>query len=238
MIEWKYFKNPITLAGVAFLAAGLVFSQFLLVALGMTAVVGGLLHQSFRQAAKADSKEALDLHPEDRVLLRPFTHMRDDLKKTIENNREHSGVQVVGMEALAEAEELIVRVHNLIVHRRNLRRTLTRRAETEKSINNLNNRLGKATSQSERDSLEAAIAARTTEKEQYGKVEETIARIDSKISQSEAAMAELQARLAVGATNLAQGSADQGALDDLTNRLKTLATSFEEAEEAIMEESI
>lgn len=238
MIEWKYFKNPITLGGVAFLVGGVIFQQFILVAIGLTAVVGGLLHQSFKQAAKPDSQEALDLHPDDRVYLRPFTRMREELKKTIETNREHSGVQVVGLEALAEAEELIVRVHNLIVHRRNLKRTLTRRSETEKSINSLNTRLGQATSQAERDSLEAAIAARTVEKEQYSKVEETIARIDSKISQSEAAMAELQARLAVGATNLSQGSADQGALDDLTTRLKTLATSFEEAEEAIMEQSV
>lgn len=238
MIEWKYFKNPISLAGVAFLGLGLVFSQFLFVMFGLTAVVGGLLHQSFKVANEEDSKEALDLHPDDRILLKPFTKMRDDLRQTIESGKGHSGVQVVGTEALAEAEELIVRVHNLIVHRRNLRRTLGRKSDTNKSIANLNQRLAEATSQSEKDALQAAIDARTEEKEQYIKVEETIARIDSRISQAEAAMAELQARLSVGATTMAQGSADQGALDDLTTRLKTLATSFEEAEEALMEEHI
>ncbi len=176
-----------------------------------------------------------EISPESRLYLRPLEGLRDELREIVRDNQDMPSVKIVGQEAVDQADQIVEHARKLIALREQLKRTLRGRSEAEVAIRQLEKKQEAAVTDGERASIQTAIDAHASEVAHYGEVEEAIRKIDAKVTQAQASLSELKARIAVGAAGARTDGVDQEALNDMVIRLKSLTASFDEAESLLRE---
>lgn len=201
-----------------------------LLLLGAIAWIGSVALVSMRGGQDEHASEA---DPDERVLLKPIERLHDELIQIVEQNRDLPAVKVIGEEAISEAGAVLDHARKLVRLRSDLIRTLRRRSDAEVEIRSLRDKARRSTSDGERRAYETAIEAHEKEVAHYASVEHAITRIDGKLSEAQAALSELKARLAVGAAGARTEGLDPEELTTMVGRLRSLTQSFDEAESAL-----
>lgn len=183
----------------------------------------------------SESPHAAELSPESRMLLRPLTTARDDLAQIVEHNQDMPTVKVIGGEAIQEADTIIEHATKLLGLRTQLKKTLRGKSEAEVERGKLESKLAAADSDTERAALRAAIEATRQQGSHFDQVERAVSQIDAKMTEAQAALSELKARIAVGAAGARTESMEEEQLNDMVGRLKSLSASFDEAETTLQE---
>jgi hypothetical protein len=234
-------KHPVSiLLGLATVASAILplpaAWKLPLVILGAIAWVGSIAFMSMaRQRPTSDSPHPAELSADSRMLIRPLVQLRDELATIVAQNSDMPSVKVVGTEALAEADGIVRHATSLVQIRTQLKRTLRGKSEAEVETRNLETKLERATTDTEREALQTAIAAHQQEAEHYKGVEDAIASVDGKLTEAQAALSELKSRIAVGAAGARTDGIDQEELTDMVGRLRSLSKSFDEAESTLQE---
>lgn len=233
-------RHPVAIiAGIATLVAALApiptAIKWPLVILGALIWVGGVALASMAGQKRADGPHVAEMSPESRMMLRPLIQMRDDLAQVVSQNSDMPTVKVVGGEAVQEADAIVRHATNLVGIRAQLKKTLRGKSEAEVEKRSLEMKFARASTDTEREALSTAIAASTQEIGHYQGVEDAIAKVDGKLTEAQAALSELKARIAVGAAGARTDSLDQEELSSMVGRLKSLSKSFDEAESTLQE---
>lgn len=232
--------HPISMiAGIATLALALAPIptpiKWPLVILGALIWIGTVAVASMAGHKRPDLPHAAEMSPESRMLLRPLLESRDELAQVVSQNSDMPTVKVIGAEALQEAEAIVRHATNLVGIRMQLKKTLRGKSEAEVEKRSLEAKRDRATSDTERAALETAIAASVQEIGHYRGVEDAIAKVDGKLTEAQAALSELKARIAVGAAGARTDSLDEEELSSMVGRLRSLSKSFDEAESTLQE---
>lgn len=206
-----------------------------IVALAGLGWIASLALASMSQMRNQESPHPAELSPDSRILIRPIVQLRDELLQIVSQNLDMPAIKVIGTEALQEADGIVKHATSLVTLRAQLKKTLRGKSEAEIEQGRLKAKLENVSSEAERSALEAAIEATRQQASHYAQVEEAIAQVDGKLTEAQAALAELKARLAVGAAGARTETMDQEELTGMVGRLKSLSQSFDEAESTLQE---
>lgn len=214
---------------------GLLLHQPVFILLGLVVAVGMVALMGMRQSMSHDSVVSLDdLPPEERTLLLPVKKAFQDLKQVVQENAGSATVQMLGKEAEAEAGRIFEQAAKSLRLRAELRKVLKGRYDAERDIQRLETQASSAT-EVEREALSSASEARKTELGHYTIIEENVAKIDAGLRLAQAALAEIKARLNVGASGekLAENGGEE--LRESLARLKSISLSYDEAQQLLKE---
>ena len=218
---------PLSLAAVA--ALGLVFGQPGIAVLAMVGWVASLAYYSMRAAAA--KRHDSEISAEGRTMLRPIKELREEIAGYVRSFSDRPEISVIGGEALREADTLIAHTERLVDVRDDLTKALKGRAAAKRELARLRKRAKSSVSEAESRSLRSAVEARENEIERYKTVDAAMRRLVSNLQEAEAALSEIKARLATGAVGAQTDGLDTDDLAGMVSRLRTLSTSFDEAEE-------
>ena len=222
--------NPVTIGFAAAALVAALFSQWPVAALAFIVAIGNLAILSIREtSAKRSEFELEDLSNEDRTLIAPIRRLRNEIAALVDANKQNVSISVVGAEALSEADHILRQTAKTLVLRRQLRKSVAGRSQTERELDALREDIDNATSEDEKATLQSALEARESESSHYENAAEAIAHIDSHLRQAEAALSEMKARLATAAAGTAE-AAPASELEETIGRLKSLGNSLEESE--------
>ncbi len=233
----KKFLTPTVLFPFVIALVTAVIGQYAIAAIALIAWIGMLALTAMRQTAAVradDPTEAMDA--ESRTLFVPIRRLTNEIEELIDRNRDSALMRTVGSEARDEARRIREQVAHALKVRGELKRALRGRSTASQDASELAAKAASAASETERAALESAAEARRLELGHYTTVEDALARIDGGVRQAEAALSEIRARLAVGASGERAAQADQS--DDLretVSRLKALSLSVDEAEQMLRE---
>ncbi len=222
---------PIVLAALA--VGSLLLGSPLVAAVLGAAFLVTLAFGAIRSSAHSDMPHPSELSGEAATLLHPLTKLRDELAEIVRQNGDLPEVKVIGEQAFQEAQTIVAGAVKMLSVRASLKKTLRGRGEAKVGSERLEQKLAEAQSDEERAALQSAIAARREEADQYGAVEQAIGKIDGKLREAEAALAELKARLATGAAQARTAGAGAEDLSEMVSRLRSLGDSFTEVESMI-----
>ncbi len=225
-------KSPYLLAFWPLVGAAIVtglLGQWPFAALCAVAAVAMVAIVSMKAAGTRREETGSDLHPSDYARLAPLRKHRNAIQELVEAKKNDTSIAIIGAEALAEADHILQQAAKLVQMRRELLRAAGGRTEAQSDLTNLDREIGQAQTEEERSALEAAKAARELEVSHYDRAEGTRERVESSLRQAEAAMAEMKARLTTAAAG-ADNPAETDELRETVGRLKSLGTSFDEAE--------
>lgn len=224
--------------GIAIAVGAVLLKSIPLVLIGATIWVGAVAVAVIKSGG-SDSQRAphpSELDAETRMALKPILALRDQLAALSSSSGGSADVSVIAKEAVAEANLLIDHAQKLAERRVALRRSLRERAEAELALSKLEQSLAAATTDGERSSIQAAIAARHEEIGHYADAERAVEQINSKLREAEASLSELKAKVSA-ATAARSGDLDHEEVGDLITRLKSLSRSFDEAEELLQDKA-
>ena len=221
--------RPLPLALAAVAALGLVFGQLEIAVLGAVGWVASLAYYSMRAAAA--KRHDSEISAEGRRMLRPIKSLREEIAGYVSSFSDRPEISVIGGEALREADALIAHTERLVDVHDDLMKARKGRAAAERELARLRKRTKSLVSESESQSLRSAVEARETEIERYKTVDAALRRLVSNLQEAEAALSEIKARLASGAVGAQTDSLETDDLAGMVSRLRTLSTSFDEAEE-------
>ncbi len=193
--------------------------------------LGAVLWSLARTRKSREQEVGESLPMQDRSLLSPLKRLTRELEEVIAKNKESTGVQVLGSEALNDARTMLQRAETMLGTRRELKRTLMSKYNAQHALEDLEARLADSTDSAERETLEKAKAARLIELSHYTKAEEGIDRIEAGLKQAEAALSEIKTRLSLMASENRAGATE--AVDDLRDaltRVRAIGNSFEETQ--------
>jgi hypothetical protein len=229
----KVFLNPVPIACLLIALAGAAFGSTVTVVLGVVGMVASVGLLSARRAQfQVAQDQTFDLSPESRILLGPVKRLVAEIEKLIENNKESETIRILGAEARTEAGRLLSQVTTSLTTRDDLKKSLRGRYEADKELGKARMKLEFATS-AEKAVLESAIAARTMELSHYDEIESFIRRVELGVTQAEAALAEMKAKLALSASGEKAALQPDQDLRETIARMHNLSTSYEEAEQLI-----
>lgn len=226
----KALLRPIVLPWLALTVAGGVFGQPLLLAAGLVATAFALMVTVMRDVRARREALGLDaLSQEDRTLLAPMRRMRDQLEELVARSGRSPSIAVIGPEAVQEARHLFNQCVSLLLVRRQIRNAL-RQQNAGSDLRGLEQKLAAAASDGERAALQSALDARRVEASHFAKMKEALLTVEGGITQAEAALSEIKARLSVAITEDALSDTSSEDLRETLGRLKALSKGFEEAE--------
>lgn len=215
----------------ALLQQGLLMALFLVLGLVV------LAFSTLKNKREMQAQDALDgLSNESRVKLKPLLKLRERIEDQVNAREPTLAAKVIGPEALAEANSLVEHARRLLTVQDSSREWIQRSHEARNSLTSLEKQVESATTDAERTMLESAVTAKKAEIEQYGRMEALLVNIDAKLKQAEASLSEMQARLVSGA--LLEGGDSKDELDQIVNRMKTLSTSFQQAEDDLVHQNL
>jgi predicted RNase H-like nuclease (RuvC/YqgF family) len=226
--------HPVVL-GIAGLVAWSLFMRQLPLAFLLGVLWAGAVATIAMRQAQHRPIEATPAHDEARLLLRPLRQLHEELESLVAQSQDLTVIKVIGLEALTEATTILRAAEKLAMARNELKRTLRGRGEAEVSIRRLEQRLSVDGAEPEQAALRKAIEAHQAEIGHYVEVERGIATIEGKLSQAQAQLAELKARIAVAAAQARTDAVDSSELGEMVERLRSLGKSLTEAE-TMMEE--
>ena len=222
---------------VALIAAILlaVVGQFALAAIALFAWIGILVFATIKQTATVRSEDVTQtMDPDSRTLFVPIRRLTSEIEDLVERNKNTALMRTVGKEALEEAGRIREQAAHALQIRGELRRALRSRSTAAHEVESLTAQAAAALTDAEREALTGAAEARRLEMSQYETVEQALARIDGGVRQAEAALSEIRARLAVGATGEKTAEATESTdLRETVARLKALSLSVDEAEQVL-----
>jgi hypothetical protein len=190
----------------------------------------GLLSARAAQSGRAEHYE--DLSAESRILLSPVKKLAADIETIIDTNKDSEVIRIIGAEALTESQKLQAQVAKSLSMRDDLTRTLKGRAVAERAVREAEAKLPSA-SEEEKESLTTLIQSRTMEIQHYGEIEKQVKRLEVGITQAEAALAEMKARLSLSASSERATSGEGDDLRATIGRMKNLNESYEESAQMI-----
>lgn len=220
----------VTVGSLMLLGYGLVVTPALAV-VGLGGLVfSGLLWSAHRAKSLRVASSFDDISPNDRVYLRPIRRLRDEIETLVMENSKSSAIKVIGAEAVQEANGILSHSIQLLKTRAALRKVLSQKGDPNAEIASLESQIDDATTDEERETLQLALDARRLELSHYGEIEEIVERVDGSITQAQAALSEMKARIAVAAAG-ERGSESSSEIEDTITRLRSLTKSFDEVEE-------
>jgi DNA repair exonuclease SbcCD ATPase subunit len=172
-----------------------------------------------------------ELDAEARRLLRPIRQLHERLRELESSLGDVPEFRVLAREAVQESDHLLTQAVRLTETRAGLLRVLKGRVEAESQAFRLQREIEASQDDTERASLESALAARQSEIASYDEAERTIDRIESSLREAEALLAELQARVATGAAGARAQALEPEEFGGMVERLKALGKSLDETEE-------
>ena len=221
-------------AALALAGYGAFSNDLALAALGIVLTIASLATFGFLSARThraADISEGLA--PEERSALRPIRRLHAELDELAQSAQSES-VRVVASEALEDSAKILDQAVKMISLRSEIKRVLGNAYRSETGIEELEQRLGEAPNEEEKEELQRAIEARQREAQHYRQLEDALRKIDTSLKQAEATLSEIKAKLAVSVTFPEEQDEDTRLiLQDSMNRLRTLSVSFDEAEELL-----
>lgn len=227
----KALLSPLALVFAAVAVAGGIFNSIPVLAIGAILWVGSIAFLSSRQAQRQGLMTDLsELSPDARILFRPIRQAHEDLIAIVQRGSSDPTVKVVGEEAISESAQIADQAFRMAQSRSQLEKTLKGRSVAELEIKRLNEKIANSTSQEELDALKSALSAHQSEYNHYEQVTTSMATIDNKLREAQAALSELKARIAVGAADTSAAQAGEDELGEIMGRLKSLSASFDEAE--------
>lgn len=219
------------IAGGLLLAGGVILGNIAVAVGGVAVLLWSAFTFSVRQNKVASQQSLIDtVRPEDRARLRPLIRLHEEIRQVVASNQSSTAIAVVGSEALIEADRITQHVAEMLRMRARVRKPLSESRDPNQSIERLKAELETAQSDMGRQALEAALAARSLEGDHYEQVKAAIDRIDVTITQAEASLAEMKARLSAAAAQMKDEAASEDLRESLT-RMRSLDTSLDEAEE-------
>lgn len=225
-VSRKQWIWPGVLFGVGVLGAALNLPTVM--AIGLVGSLAALAFVTFRQQRDMSAARP-ELTNDERVLMKPVFQAHDELRQVVESGG--SLYRPLAKEALDEADAIVKHCIEQVKLRTTVRRSLERRYASEKDLKDLELRRDAATSEGERQSLDAAIAARGLELAEYDSIAEAPALVEANLRKAAAMLSELKARFAVARTDTA--AADDSALSESFQRMQSLTESFEEVEQML-----
>lgn len=201
---------------------------------GAACLVLGTVVTAISQLSSSRSEDEGDLGAEARWLLRPIRELRSSLTDLAAKAADPA-TRVIAQEAAAEADEILRKATDMAGAREQLKRGLKGQGEAETNLGRLQRELATAQSEGEKSALQSAITARQAELAAYGTAKAKIAEIDSRLKVAEATLAELKARLSTGAL-ASDTSGHEAEFSDMVQRLRTLGTSLDEAQEFVQDQ--
>ena len=225
----KSLLHPVPIACLLIAIIGAVRSDVAMVAVSLIAGFAALgLLSARREASRSDSSRG-NLSADSRMLLRPIKRLADELQEFVSTNSSSQIVQVIGAEVVAESQGLFKQVTTSLTTRDEFQRLLRGRYEADKEIGKARMKL-EFSEGSDKSTIETTIEARTAELAHYDSIELNVRRIELGVHQTEAALAEMKARLSVSVSG---EKVDFASADDVRasiERLKSLSKSYDEAE--------
>jgi hypothetical protein len=226
----KAFLRPIVIPWLAVTAAGAVFGQPLVVAGGLVATAFALMVTVMRDVRARREELGLDsLSPQDRSKLVPIRRLREQLEALVAGNRGSPSLAVIGPEAVEESRRIFAQCVSLLQLQRQIRDAL-REQNADAEVRSLEAKVEAAASEGERAALQSALDARRLEASHFAKMKEALQTAEGGITQAEAALSEIKARLSVAVTDDALSDTSSDDLRETLGRLKALSKGFEEAE--------
>lgn len=220
----------VTVGSLALLGYGLVMAPILAV-VGLGGLVfSGLMWSAHRARSLRVASSFDEISPNDRVYLRPIRRLRDEIESLVVENAKSPAIKVIGSEAVQEANGILNHSIQLLKTRATLRKVLSQKGDPYSEINSLQAQIAEAATGEERETLQLALDARKLELSHYGEIEEIVERVDGSITQAQAALSEMKARIAVAAAG-EQGAESSSEIEDTITRLRSLTKSFDEVEE-------
>lgn len=227
----NYLKTPLSLLSAAVVVVGAVLGRFDVALLGVILLIGCVAFLAIKGGASERSNDVLeDLGNEERAQLAPLRKLRNEIAAIVEAKQADVSISVVGREALAEADRLLVQGAKLVQARRELKKVAGGKQKADREIAQLEADLGAAAAEGERAALASALEARKLEASHYGEADSVLERLDRGLRQAEATLSEIKARLATASAG-AVGGEHTSELDETLARLRSLGSSFDEAEQ-------
>ncbi len=229
----KALKIALTIFGGGLAVAGIVTTSLLLLIVGVILTVGALTSLLFGRSQKINPDFNEQLGAEARWLLRPIMELRNSLERLATSDSSPPEVRVIAGEAVSEADLIYERSENLAKAREELKRSLKGRGEAETQIARIQRQIKESQTDEERQALDQALQSRQREIESYNEVQAKVSELESKIKVAEATLSELKARISAGMLSSSGISGDQDELSEMLQRLHSLGTSFEEAQNSL-----
>lgn len=135
---------------------------------------------------------------------------------------------VLAQESVAEADKIYDHALQLLETRDKLKKSIKGRGLVETELNSLTRRYKEAATAQEREAIEAALSAKQKQMGALDEAQDMVRTIDSKLSEAEATLSEIKTRLSL--LTARQNETDDAEFAALTNRLKSLTTTFDEVE--------
>ncbi|HVT14416.1 MAG TPA: hypothetical protein VHE55_19290 [Fimbriimonadaceae bacterium] len=225
------FLHPAPIACLLIAVAGAVFRNVPMVVLGLLCGIAGVGLLSARKG----SDEIDSLSSEARSLLRPVQRLVGDIGSVRDQNGSSQAVQILGGEALADGNEFLGRAARALLTREQGKRLLRERDGIEKELSAARMNLEFAT-ESERRMLEEKIRTRTANIERLAEVARGMKAVEIGLSEAEAALATIKARLAAMTTGERLADAPREDIRETITRLRSIASTFDETEKAFGKE--
>ncbi len=173
----------------------------------------------------------------ERNALKPLRKARADLGDVVRAHSSVPEVKVVGTDALAQADLIMLQCLDLIRTQIGAKRVVSGREKSEKELADLELRLTESKTVSEQESLERAADSQRRVLQQVGEFESHVQIIEGRLREATAILLELKVRL-VGAA--LRGSSAGDVTDELTqhlSELKSLSQSLEETQVSLGQNS-
>lgn len=227
----RYFLHPLALLSEAAMALGVYLGRLDVVLLGAIAWVGVAAWLGMRAARAGRTESAMDaVSNENRARIAPIQRVVREIEKIAAQKSNNPTIRVIGSESLKEANAILNQSVRLLDARTGILDALKGAPSAERDVEELRSRIGE-TENDERTALQSALDARILELEHYNRARAALQTIDRNLSQAEAALGEMRARLAVAAAGGTDGTGPDAELRESLERMKALQASFVEAEE-------
>ncbi|HWA82946.1 MAG TPA: hypothetical protein VG820_05915 [Fimbriimonadaceae bacterium] len=226
----KSLLHPVPVACFLIAVAGAIFRNLPMAVLGLLCGGASMGLLSARKGLPGAASTADALGPEARSLLHPVEKLTGDIGRIRDENGSSQAVQVLGGETLQEANEFLSKAGQALMARERGKRLLRERDAVEKELSTARMRLEFA-SERERRSLEETIRARTADAERLAEIGRGMKAVEIGLSEAEAALAEVKARLAAMAVGERLADSPREGLRETIGRLRSIASTFPAAEE-------
>jgi hypothetical protein len=201
---------------------------FLLIGLALVtiAVLGVIL-----STRKMRNSPREGLSPESRIRFSAIDKLSHRIASLMAQIPSGSSTSALFPEILAESNSVREEVLRLLQVRDRAMANLARRSADQVDLAELELRSVSAGSVEERQSLEAALAAKRAESASYSDLKLAVERIDGQVRESEAVLTELVARLSLAATQSEVGQSD--GLRESLSRARSLSQTIEEVRQTL-----
>lgn len=228
------FLNPVAIVCYGAIAFGIITSAPWISALAMAALFGTLVFQTIRKGTRY--KHISEFTHQGQALLRPFRAVKADIEKLIALGKKNAVVSTIGKEALEVIDPLIKHAEKLVESHEFLTQMLKIRGSANSELERQKKQLATAEGHM-KESLEKSIELREAEIKKYDDIQFAADALARELKSAEIELLEIRARLAKPTAGSLTDDLDTEDLRGMVNRLKTLNTSFDEAEQ-MMEERI